>query len=99
MMDSTLAILALAAAQAAAVAFLVRGLIDALKMAVDPPRWLSPPLALLLGPVILTLLSVAAGSLLTQALLAQNGIAGLIAGLAAIGSVELSKREKHEGDA
>lgn len=95
-MNNPLTVLALAAAQAAAVAFLVRGLIDALKMAVDPPRFVPPLLALLLGPLILTLLSVAAGAPLTQALLAQNAVAGLLAGLAAIGSVELSKRERRE---
>lgn len=95
-MDESLRILALAVAQAAAVAFVVRGLIDALKMAVDPPRFVAPLLALVLGPCVLTLLSVAANAPLTQALVAQNIVGGLLAGLAAIGSVELTKREKRE---
>lgn len=95
-MNDPLPVLALAVAQAAAVAFIVRGLIDALKMAVDPPRFVAPLLALVLGPAVLVLLSVAAGAVLNQTLLAQNVVAGLLAGLAAIGSVELTKREKRD---
>ena len=96
-MNDPLPVLALAVAQAAAVAFVVRGLIDALKMAVDPPRWVAPLLALALGPAVLVLLSLAAGAPLTGTLLAQDTVAGLLAGLTAIGSVELTKREKREG--
>lgn len=72
---------------------LVKVIVDAIRIATPSrPSWISPVLAIGLGPLIMALLMVSNGDLLTQVTIAQSVIGGILAGGAAIGVTEAQKR-------
>lgn len=89
-------LLAEAVAQAAAVGFVVKALIDVLKMAVDPPRWVAPLLAIGGGIGFMLLLAYGSEPDLTRAVVVRALFAGFLAGAAAIGVTQLQDRERRE---
>lgn len=56
------------------------------------PTWLSPVLAVVVGPIVVLLLMLSSGTILTTAAIAQAIIAGILAGGTAIGVTETQKR-------
>jgi hypothetical protein len=80
-------------AQALSAVAIIKVLVDLLKLAwLKVPQWVPPTVALLGGPAVVALFQVAAGQPLTQQLLAQAILAGILAGGGAIGTTELSNR-------
>lgn len=76
---------------ASSAASIVKVLVDALKLAVEPPRWAPVALALLGGIVVVLLMLVADGQPLTAQTQAQAALAGLLAGGMAVGVTEVQK--------
>jgi hypothetical protein len=66
--------------------------VDLVRLGVDMPRWGSPLLAWLAGTASIALLMVAEGQELTQPLVAQAILAGILAAGAAVGVTELQKK-------
>lgn len=87
-MDATIITLALAAAT------VVKIVVDLVKLGVDAPRVLPPLLALILGPIIVVLMTMAQATPLTQAVLAADLLAGLIAAGVAMGVTSLGDHAK-----
>lgn len=72
---------------------IVKLVVDGARIAVpNRPSWVSPILALMLGPLITTLIMVSNGETLTQTTIAQAILAGIFAGCGAIGLTETQKR-------
>jgi hypothetical protein len=80
--------------QSAAAATFVKVLVDVIRMAWsgDPPRWLSPALAIVAGVGIVVLLLMADGQPLNERTISGAVLAGILAGGAAVGVTELGKR-------
>lgn len=79
---------------ASAAAMFVKVLIDAIRMAVDMPRWLPPLLALSGGILLVLVLFVANAVPLTPQSSAQAVLGGLLAGGMAIGVTEVGVRSQ-----
>jgi hypothetical protein len=94
--SDTLSILKTAAEQGAMAAPFLRGGIDLLKAAIDPPRWLAPTLAVVCGPLLFILVGLAGATSLDSAFVAQSVLSGLVAGAVSILGAILTDREKHE---
>lgn len=58
----------------------------------DPPQWVPPVIALVLGPVVVLLLMVASSAPNTWQSVAQAVLAGLMAAGIAVGVTDLGKR-------
>lgn len=79
-----------------AAATVVKTVIGLVKMGIDPPRWLAPFLALVLGPVAVLLVMLASGTTLTLANVAGGIISGLAAGATAVGMSAIQDGEKQD---
>lgn len=78
---------------AAAATTLVKVIVDMLRLAFpNRPSWVSPVLAVVLGPPVTLLLMIANGNAVTEVLVAQAAVAGILAGGAAIGVTEAQRR-------
>lgn len=76
-----------------AVAGIVKSLVDIIRlMFPDPPQWVSPIAALILGIGCVLLWQVADGITLSPANAAQGILAGLLAGTSAVGITTLSRK-------
>lgn len=88
MIDAGLVSLALAAAT------VVKIVVDLVKLALsgESPQWVPPLLALVLGPIVVVLLLLAAGQPLTTQTLAQAVLAGILSAGVAVGVTDIGKR-------
>ena len=76
-----------------AAASIAKVLVDIVRMAFPTrPDWVSPVLALGFGILCAFLLSIANGALISQEMIAQNIIAGILAGGSSVAITELQKR-------
>lgn len=77
----------------AAAATIIKTIVDVIRVAFpERPSWISPVLAIALGPLVVVLISVSQGDPLTQQVIAQAFLSGVLAGGSAIGVTELQKR-------
>lgn len=71
---------------------IVKAVVDLIKMAVpNPPQWVLPLCAAMVGILALLLLLVATGTTLTPQSIAQGVLAGVLAGAGAVGLTELHR--------
>ncbi len=76
-----------------AAASIAKILVDILRMAFpNRPSWVSPVLAIAFGILSALLLSIANGTEITQTMIAQNIIAGILAGGSSVALTEIQKR-------
>lgn len=75
-------------------AFVVKGLVDAFKATVDPPRWVSPLAAIGGGVLVVALVMLVQGLAFTPSLIATAVLAGMLSGMAAIGATKLQEQER-----
>lgn len=71
---------------------IVKLLIDLVRVGMDPPRWLPPLLAVGGGILVVIIMQVAAGVALTQQVIAEGVLAGILSGGAAVGVTEMGRR-------
>lgn len=72
---------------------LVKILVDAVRIGIpDRPSWISPVLAIGFGPLVVFLVMVGNGVVISQVMIAQSVIAGVLAGGTAIGVTEAQRR-------
>lgn len=87
MLPDNIVTLSLAAASIAKI------LVDLVRMAFpNRPQWVSPVLAICFGIFTSLMLSVANGVMIEPQMIAQNVIAGILAGGSSVAITELSKR-------
>jgi hypothetical protein len=73
-------------------ATLVKIVVDLIRIAVDPPQWVAPILAIVLGIVFVMLIMIAIAVPYSRVALAQAIIAGVLSGGMSIGSTALQAR-------
>ncbi len=74
--------------------FVVKGLIDAFKARVDPPTWVAPVAAILGGIIVVGLVMLVQGLAFSSQLAGTAVLAGVLAGLSAIGATQLQELER-----
>lgn len=79
-------------ANAMMAAFVAKTVVDAVKISAQPPGWVLPIMAILIGCVVSTIQLAASGAPLVIATVAEATLNGIVAGVAAVGSTELQKR-------
>jgi hypothetical protein len=78
---------------ASAATLFIKIIVDAIRIAFpERPNWISPVLAISLGPLVVAGLIIANGDALTSQMIAQAFLSGILAGGGAIGVTELQKR-------
>lgn len=72
---------------------LVKVAVDIVRLAfVVPPRWMSPLLAVIIGPIVAMLLVLESGVLMSDQTVARCFLAGLLAAGGAVGVTELARK-------